>query len=141
MKIGLIGTGNMGGAIMRGYTSAHPNEVNNCYIYNVHPESANKLKELTGVNIKPSIKELVEASDVIIMAIKPYHYQEILPFLAECELKTKTIMTIAAGISMAKIEEALGSDVAVVRIMPNTPAMVLMGMTAVWNNGKVKKAL
>ena len=139
MKIGLIGTGNMGGAILRGYTSVYPNEAAHCNIYDVSAEAANKLKELTGANIKPSVQELVEASDVIIMAVKPYHYKDVLPLIAECELKAKTIITIAAGVSIAKVEEALGSDVAVVRIMPNTPALVLMGMTAVCNNGKVEK--
>lgn len=138
MRIGMIGTGNMGGAIMRGYTAVYPNEVAHCNIYDVSVEAANKLKSLTGVNIKLSVQELVGASDLVILAVKPYHYKDVLPLIAECDLKAKVIMTIAAGVSIAKIEEALGADVPIVRIMPNTPALVLMGMTAVCSNGKVK---
>ena len=141
MKIGLIGTGNMGGAIMRGYTCAYPAEASHCSIYDVSAEAAEKLQSLTGANIAESVQELVHVSDLIIMAIKPYHYDDVLPLIAACDLKDKTIMTIAAGISIAKIQDALGPDVPIVRIMPNTPALVLMGMSAVCSNGKVDPAM
>lgn len=141
MKIGLIGTGNMGGAIMRGYTSAYPGEGANCNIYDVSFEAAQKLQSLTGAHVTQSVSELIKKSDLIIMAIKPYHYSNVLPLIAACDLTDKTIMTIAAGVSISKIQEALGPEVPIVRIMPNTPALVLMGMTAVCSNGKVEPSM
>lgn len=139
MKIGLIGTGNMGGAILRGYTSAYPERARDCHIYDVNAEAADALKKLTQANVQTSVQALVEASDLVVMAVKPYHYNDVLPLIAACDLKKKTIMSIAAGVEIAKIQEALGADVPIVRIMPNTPALVLMGMTAVFSNGKVEK--
>ena len=141
MKIGLIGTGNMGGAILRGYTSAHPNEAENCYIYDLNAEAAEKLQALTGAAIVGSIAEVVQNADLTIIAVKPYHYDNVLPLIVACDLSEKTIMTIAAGITIDKVEKTLGTETPIIRIMPNTPAGVLAGMTAVWQNGKVDKAV
>ncbi|MFA7196604.1 MAG: pyrroline-5-carboxylate reductase [Anaerovoracaceae bacterium] len=137
MKIGLIGTGNMGGAILRGYTSAHPGESKNCYIYDVNPEASEKLRALTGAASVSSVEEVVRSAELTIIAVKPYHYDNVLPQIAACDLTKKTIMTIAAGITIDRVQKALGSDTPIVRIMPNTPAGVLSGMTAVWKNDKV----
>lgn len=141
MKVGLIGTGNMGGAIIRGYTGAHPEEARNCFIYDLNREAAEKLRSLTGAVIVSSISELVQGADLTIIAVKPYHYDDVLPLIGACDLKGKTIMTIAAGIPIARVEKALGKDKPIIRIMPNTPAGVLCGMTAVWRNPNVDPAV
>ncbi len=127
----------MGGAILRGYTSAHPQEAKNCFIYDLSGEAAEKLRALTGAQVVASVSEVVDRADLTIIAVKPYHYDNVLPLIAACDLTEKTIMTIAAGIPIAKVEQALGTDKSIVRIMPNTPAGVLCGMTAVWRNKNV----
>ncbi len=137
MKIGLIGTGNMGGAILRGYTGAHPDQAGNCFIYDLNAEAAKSLQSLTGAVVVASVAEIVQRADLTIIAVKPYHYDDVLPLIAACDLSGKTIMTIAAGITIERMESALGSDTPIIRIMPNTPAGVLAGMTAVWKNSKV----
>jgi pyrroline-5-carboxylate reductase len=141
MKIGLIGAGNMGGAMLRGYIAAYPAEACNCAVYDLSPQAAEKIKTATGAVVQPSIAGLAAFSDLIIIAVKPYHYKDVLPLIAACDLEGKTIMTIAAGISIAVVQEALGKEIPIVRIMPNTPALVLMGMTAVCSNGKVQDAV
>ncbi len=141
MKIGLIGAGNMGGAMLRGYIAAYPAQAGQCAVYDLNSEAAEKIKDITGAMIQPSIQALVDGSDLVIMAVKPYHYKDVLPLIAACDLKGKTIMTIAAGIPIATVQSALGENTPIVRIMPNTPALVLCGMTAVCSNGKVDQSV
>lgn len=137
MKIGLIGTGNMGGAILKGYAAAHPERGKQCFVYDVSASAAQALSDATGAVICGSIHELVAQADLTIIAVKPFHYDDVLPDIASCDLSGKTIMSIAAGITIDRLEQALGSDTPIVRIMPNTPAAVQCGMTAVWRNRHV----
>ena len=141
MKIGMIGTGNMGGAILRGYTGAHPDQAGNCFIYDLNADAAKTLQSLTGAVIAASVAQVVQEADLTIIAVKPYHYDDVLPLIAACDLAGKTIMTIAAGITIQRVESVLGSDTPIIRIMPNTPAGVLAGMTAVWKNRKVEPSV
>lgn len=137
MNIGLIGTGNMGSAILQGYIAAHPNRANQCFIYDVSDEAAKALQERTGAVIVQSVEEVVRRSDATILAVKPFHYDDVLPKISTVDLSGKTLISIAAGITIPRLAQALGEQVAIVRIMPNTPASVGCGMTAVWRNEHV----
>ena len=136
MKIGFIGAGNMGGAILRGYAPvAGDNEI---YVYNRTEETRKALEaEFENVTACDSAVELVEKSDIVMLGIKPNGFAEFLPSIAEVCTDDKIFVSMAAGISIDFIETYLGDTQPVVRVMPNTPAMVGAAMTSASRNGNV----
>lgn len=137
MNIGFLGTGNMGGAIISGYAKQAVQEGQTLLAYDLNQEKLTALARQTGLVPCESQRELVERSDVLVLGIKPNLFESVLQELAPLIHKDKVIVTMAAGISMGFIESYLGSSTPIVRIMPNTPAMVNQGMTAVSRNNHV----
>lgn len=138
MKLGFIGAGNMGGAILKGYANAAQEKGDIIYVYNRTRSTRETLaEEFAAVNACDSAQELVEKSDVILLGIKPKDFADFLPGIADVCTDDKVFVSMAAGISISFIEEFLGSSQQVIRIMPNTPAQVGEAMTAVCRNGNV----
>ena len=136
MKIGFVGAGNMGGAILRGYAPVAGN--NEIYVYNRTEATRNALAdEFEVVTACDSAVELVEKSDVVMLGIKPNGFADFLPTIAEVCTDDKIIVSMAAGISIDFIEGYLGREQPVIRVMPNTPAMVGEAMTSASRNSKV----
>jgi pyrroline-5-carboxylate reductase len=129
MNIGFIGGGNMSEAIMRGLLAGG---VAPERIVASEPVAGRRdfLGGTYGVKVTVDNKSSVSASDVIILAVKPQVSAEVLGGLAGCVTRAKLIVSIMAGISTGKIEETLGDEVRVVRVMPNTPALVLQAASA-----------
>ena len=140
MKIGFIGTGNMGSSIIKGILSAKFEKSENINIFDLDKEKVNNLVKEYGVNAVNSEKELAKNSDIIVLSVKPHIIPVVLKNLSENVKKDTIILTIAAGISISVIENALGEDKKVVRTMPNTPAQVLSGMTAVTFNKNIENS-
>ncbi|HWQ79922.1 MAG TPA: pyrroline-5-carboxylate reductase [Anaerovoracaceae bacterium] len=135
MKFGFLGTGNMGGAIIRGYLAAHPEEKKNVFTYDADADKLKALADELGVAGCGSMEELALRSDAIILAIKPFIFDTVVPELTAFYRTGQVLVSIAAGISMGYIEKLAGKDgVKVVRVMPNTPAMVNAGMSALSRN-------
>ena len=90
---------------------------------NVYDLSEEKLAEISklGVNTLSSSQSIVKDSDIIVLAVKPQNYAEVLDELKEVVSTDKTFVSIAAGISIAYVQNALGCNCPVVRVMPNTP--------------------
>lgn len=139
MKIGFIGTGNMGSAIMKGYITANSEKTDCLYVYNHHLEKAKALESELGVHSTKSIGELVGICDLVILAIKPNVFEQVMPQVATAMTAEKTVVSIAAGISIAYLEGFLLRSVGVVRIMPNTPSLVSEGMASISCNGAVSE--
>lgn len=138
MKIGFIGAGNMGGAILRGYAAEASDKGHVIYVYNRTEETRKALEaEFECVKACGSAEELVSECDVIMLGVKPNMFGELLPQIAPVCSDDKLVVSMAAGISIAYIEEYLGSGQPVIRIMPNTPAQVGEAMTSVSRNGNV----
>lgn len=137
MKIGFIGTGNMGGAILKGYAGIAPEKGDELFAFNRSREKLEKIAESCSVTICENMQELIESSEVIILGVKPNMYEEVLPELAKSMTADKVLVSMAAGISISFIEKYLGADARIARIMPNTPAQVGMAMTSVSRNGNV----
>ena len=124
LHIGIIGTGNMGRAIIKGIVS----EDNKDYIM-INDTDETKLTALqaeTGVKITGSIDDIINFSDLIILAVKPDIVIDIAPVLAGYK---GIIVSIAAGISINTILNHTGTDKKVFRAMPNTPVNTGYGMT------------
>ena len=132
LKLGFIGAGNMGSAILRGILAAQYISADDMAICDL---SAHKLEtlsdEIPGLTCTESDVELTELCDMIILAVKPQYMAETIEHIF-AELSGKAVISIAAGWTVDQLAEALeGSGATYLRVMPNTPAMVGEGMTAI----------
>ncbi len=137
MKIGFIGAGNMGGAILRGYVAAEKGREKEVYAFNRGQEKLDKLVSETGVNKCSSNAEVVDKSDMVIFAVKPIFFSKMFEGIKDNVRKDQIFVSIMASITIEELEEFLGSDAKIVRSMPNTPAMIGMGMASLSRNANV----
>ena len=128
MKIGIIGTGSMGSAIIKGIINNKLVDSKDIYIFDIDKSKSSKLKEELKINIALDYKDLIENIDILLLAVKPNVsaslFKEINKYLTN-----ELIISIMAGISIKLIEESLGNDKKIVRVMPNTPALVNEAMS------------
>jgi len=135
MKIGFIGTGNMGMAIIKGYLSVHPGEKKNIFAFDKDADKLRVLSDALGIIGCSSMDQLMEQSNVIVLAVKPNIFDAVIPEISRLYRTGQVLVSIAAGISMGYIEKLMQKDdVKLVRVMPNTPAMVNEGMSALCRN-------
>ena len=87
-----------------------------------------------GYAVTGDFTEVYTACDTVLLSVKPQNFAEVLPQLAECKCDKPLVLSIAAGISFAKIEAALGADTPIIRAMPNTPLMLGVGATQLVRN-------
>ena len=130
-KIGFIGAGKMGGAIIKGLISSGFVAKENIFASESTPEAAQEAAERLGIEVITDNSKLITESDVVVLATKPYVIKKLLETLKHSFKENKLVISIAAGISTSSIEEILDNDVPVIRVMPNTPALVEEGMTAI----------
>jgi len=133
--IGCIGTGNMGSAIMlRLATGLDPAMMR---IYDKDPSRTETLSRGTGVKVSKTPKELAAESGVVIVAVKPDAVVAVIGEIRDALKPGAILVSIAAGVSIAAIEIVAGSQVRIVRVMPNTPSMVGEGMSVLSPNDHV----
>ena len=135
-KIGFIGGGNMAASLVNGLiTSGH--EAKQLWVSDVNAEILAGLSKTLKVNVTADNHEVVAGVDVLVLAVKPQILAQVAKDIAASLRPDQFIISIAAGISQAALGKWLGSDKSVVRCMPNTPALVLTGATALHANAKV----
>ena len=138
MKIGFIGGGNMGGAILAGYGSADPDNEARIALFDKSEEVCAKTRErFPKMTICSSGRELCSSSDVVILGVKPQVIESVLSEIAGACTSDKLIISMAAGVDLAFLAEHLGAEIPIIRIMPNTPAKVGEAMIAVCRNKNV----
>lgn len=128
-KIGFIGAGNMATAIINGIISQNNGKADFISIFDVSQEKCDLMQSI-GVNICTSGVDVVNTCDIIVLAVKPQNYAEVLTSLKDVVNTEKTFVSIAAGISIAFVQENLGCECPVVRVMPNTPLLLKKGASA-----------
>jgi pyrroline-5-carboxylate reductase len=129
-KIFFIGCGNMAAAIIAGILKAKLFKSKNIVCNDVSKEKALLLKEKFGVETADDKKDILNSADIIFLAVKPQNTAEVFLEIKEFLLKNTLFISIAAGITTKFIETSIGKEIAVVRAMPNTPSLVLEGMTS-----------
>ncbi len=137
MKLGFIGTGNMASAIMGGIIKKgilKPEEIIGSDILEA---GRNRVKDIYGIQVTESNKEVVEKAEMFILSVKPQYYASTIEEIRDCVREDQIVITIAPGKTLAWLEEQFEKKVKIVRTMPNTPAMVGEGMTAVCANENV----
>lgn len=138
--IGFIGGGNMATSLLGGLIS------DNCppgNIWVAEPDAGRReaLASRYGINATADNRELVARADVVVLAVKPQVLREVCLDIAEAQQAHQPlILSIAAGIRVADIDRWLGGNCAIVRTMPNTPALVQSGATALFANDRVTSA-
>ncbi|WP_265459273.1 pyrroline-5-carboxylate reductase [Enterococcus sp. HY326] len=138
MKIGFIGAGNMAQAIIHGLIHKKVVAPEELFISAGHFSSAEAVAEKTGVVALKKNTEVVDAADIIILAVKPNLLAKVLPKIASTLSPEKTLVSIAAGVSLASLAELLGNDSQpLIRVMPNVNVSVEAGVSAICSNQQV----
>lgn len=138
-KLGFIGLGKMASAIIKGLIQSEFASAENIVATQLEPETLlQKSKEL-GIKVILDNKELVKDSDVIFLAVKPNQVLDVLAKISEEISSDKLIVSIAAGITTEKLENNLPENTRVVRVMPNTPALLGEGMSGIVAGKKATK--
>jgi len=140
MKIAILGTGNLGYSIAIGILSQDNFKFKNLYLTKRDTSSLDSWAKLPNVKISTDNKKAVRFSDVVIIAVQPAQLQGILDEIKDfINPKRHTVISVVTGRKIEEIEATLGSDVAIIRSMPNTAISVGESMTCMSSNEKGSK--
>jgi pyrroline-5-carboxylate reductase len=128
--IGIIGAGNMGTAIAKGLVAANVVRADNITAFDIDETKLAALVNDPGIKAAPDLATFASACDAIIISVKPQSMADLLSELVHHVRPSHLVISIAAGISTAFLEQRLPPGTRVVRVMPNTPAMVRSGAAA-----------
>jgi len=131
-KIGFIGYGNMAQAMVNGMIASGSYKSRDIIVSDL-----NIKENVLGIKMTTNNKDIAESADILVLAIKPHQYKDV---IAEVKghLKVDTIIvSIAAGLTICTLESYFDYSVKLVRTMPNTPAMIGIGMTALMPNSNM----
>nr|ARX77680.1 pyrroline-5-carboxylate reductase [uncultured bacterium] len=136
-KIGFIGGGNMASSLISGLiASGHSPQ--DLWVSDVNQDALKVLAENLNVNTSTNNDDIINAVDVVVLAVKPQILSTVAKnATASIQQKQPLVVSIAAGISQQSLSQWLGNNIAIVRCMPNTPALVLTGATALYANEQV----
>ncbi|MBK8575531.1 MAG: pyrroline-5-carboxylate reductase [Elusimicrobia bacterium] len=137
MRLAVLGGGNMGGALVAGILAAKIVPPSRVTVTDVDTARANQLKKEFGVRTGHDNRAAVRNADVIVLCVKPLHMDGVLAELAGQIGRQTLVISVAAGVRSERIEKALGK-VPVIRVMPNTPALLRAG-TLVFSLGRYAK--
>ena len=142
-KIGFIGGGNMAEAMIKGLLSASFIEAKNIFVSEPSEAKRDTLHAEYKIKVSADNRELVKKCDIIILAVKPQIVQKVLRDIASLVGRDKLVISIAAGVPIAIMDDVLrggkNKKFSIVRTMPNTPALVQEGVTAIASGEHVRK--
>lgn len=139
MKIGFIGTGNMGSAMMGGIISSGILEPSDVMASDIFQATLDKINETLGVNTSTNNRDVVEFADIVFLAVKPQFLPGVIDGIKDMDFSNKIVVSIAAGQSLSKLTDLFGKELKLVRVMPNTPALVGEAMSALSPNELVSE--
>lgn len=128
-KIGFIGAGNMATAIIGGLLANRLKSSDEILVFDLDEAKLSAMAE-KGIASASNGTELVEKADIIVLAVKPQNYDEVLSGIKAAVNENKIFVTIAAGISIEYVRKGIGKNCPAVRVMPNTPLLLGKGATA-----------
>jgi len=137
MLIAFVGGGNMATALIGGLlkSARHGLEIR---VADPSDDARRRLRSEFGIAVAEHAADIVEDADVVVLAVKPQVMGAVLQELAGKVEPGQLVLSIAAGTTMADIGGPLGADIAIVRAMPNTPALIGQGITGVCASGRCK---
>lgn len=129
-SIAILGAGNMGSALMKGIINARLTPTDKITASGVHLDKLQRLSAQWNVNHSLNLVEAVEASEIVLLCVKPQTLPKVLAQVQKAVRKDHLLISIAAGVKIAFIQSVLGQQVAIVRSMPNIASTVDEGATA-----------
>lgn len=138
--IGLIGAGNMSEAIIRGILSSGLYQASNIMASDIRADRLKYIADEYGIKTTQDNIELVNHASVILICVKPQNVAKMLDTIAGKVNKKTLVISIAAGITTTYLSKRLGEN-QIIRVMPNTPAMVDEGATALYSANADKESL
>lgn len=138
-KIGFIGSGNMGSAMIGGIINSKLLTPDMIIASDKSLESINKLKDSLNINTTTDNIEVCEKSDIIVLSVKPFLYEVVIKEIRDYVDENKIIVSIAAGVTIEQVEGWFDKKIKLVKTMPNTPALVGEGMSAICPNENISK--
>ncbi|OEU45656.1 MAG: pyrroline-5-carboxylate reductase [Desulfobacterales bacterium S7086C20] len=151
-KVGFIGAGNMAEAMINGLIKSALCKPDQIWASDVRGARLSQLEARYGINTSEKNTKVFDSADILVLAVKPQHMDEVLDGLSKTFPQTikgvKLIISIAAGFPITRIEERLYPTLdqdakgllPIVRVMPNTPALVLAGMAGMSGNSYAKES-
>jgi pyrroline-5-carboxylate reductase len=131
MKLAVIGTGQMGQALVHALINQSIVVAQNVVLYDPIIEKAEALAETFGCQVAGNGRDAVNGADAVLLAVKPQVMKSVIEGLVEVLRTDVLLISIAAGVTIAQLRSWAGPTVAIARVMPNTPAMVGCGVSAV----------
>lgn len=135
--LGIIGCGNMAQAMLRGILEKGLYDKSQVIVSRRSEKALEQIASSLSVRTTRDNEMVAKEADVLILAIKPAQFAEVIPEIRDSVKEEALVISIAAGQTIADIEALFQRKVKVVRTMPNTPALVLAGATGMCFNGNV----
>jgi pyrroline-5-carboxylate reductase len=130
VRVAVLGAGKMGGILLQAFLKENLFAPELIHATVAHPERAIALSTQWGVDVSVDNLEAAQQADLILIGVKPFQVPDLMEQIKPALAPAKTIISFAASVKTSAIEEAAGMEIAVVRAMPNTPAALGAGVTA-----------
>jgi pyrroline-5-carboxylate reductase len=130
-QVGILGTGNMGEALIHGLLHGHLCRPDQIFCSDVRPERLKAIREKYGVKTTSHNTEVVKQSEIIILSVKPQIMKQVVGEITKYLDFSKPIISIAAGVSLDAIESCARKDLKLIRVMPNICVSVREGVSAI----------
>ncbi len=133
-KIAIIGVGNMGSAIAIGLLKSGFVPASDIFVSDPKEKNLQEMKSL-GINICGNNQEAVKSSDVVIVAVKPYHIEGVMQGIKPLLIPEKILISIVAGVGIDDLGKMGGEDIPIFRVMPNTAIALQESLSCISSNG------
>jgi pyrroline-5-carboxylate reductase len=131
LRIAVIGAGKMGGILIQAFLRSGLFPAENIRATVAHADRAEALSQQLGIRVTTANLEAVQSADVVLLGVKPQQMSDVVRSLAPALIPGKLLISFAASVRTGAIEEAAEIDAPVIRAMPNTPAKLGAGVTAI----------
>lgn len=138
MNVLVIGAGNMGLAYAKALVKSEFLNQTNLMISDTNPEKTEELKKVSRFDVYTDLSECMEKADILFIAVKPYHAEQLMSDLKPLMKKDQVVISIMAGVTIQSMQDGLGVR-KVVRAMPNLPAQVGKGLTSFTASDEVSR--
>jgi pyrroline-5-carboxylate reductase len=129
-RLGIIGTGKMGSALIRGLTKAGLLAPDEIIASDINQKTLDQLKKEVGIQVTVDNTLVVKSSEMILLALKPDLIRPVLKEIRGTLSREHLVISIAAGVPIKTIEDVIGNECRVIRVMPNTPCLIGAGVSA-----------
>ena len=138
-KLAVIGVGNMAKAIINGILGSDMS-ISEFILYDINRSQLASVQSINQdkIFLVDSISDAVRLADCVLISVKPQNYPEVLKEISTVDgYKNKLYISIGAGISTKSVSDSLGGDIFVVRVLPNVPMLIGMGVSVICRNSEI----